>query len=327
MLVIKSGLIARSRGEGGSANPLRVVAGLSGSLPPSSLLVFGMITVQLGAALAKDLFSSLGPAGVVFLRVGFAALTLLIIWRPWRLRVGGVQGGQRAGVLAGAGRRDYLAVVAFGLILAVMNLTFYAALDRIPLGVTVTIEFIGPLSVAVAGSRRALDLLWVALAVGGILLLAPLGVLGTVPLDPLGLLLALGAGACWAVYILLSARVGKAFSGGTGLSLAMAVGAVVLLPVGVASAGSALLNPRLLLLGAGVGLLSSVIPYSLEMAALRRISTRAFGVLMSLEPAIAALVGWLVLREALELRAIIALVLVTTAAIGATRVGKQSAGG
>ena len=319
MLGVKSGMIARTRGAGGSANPLRIAAGLSESLPPSSLLIFGMITVQLGAALAKDLFSSLGPAGVVFLRVGFAALTLLAIWRPWR--------HLRAERIAGAGRRDYLAVVAFGLILAVMNLTFYSALDRIPLGVTVTIEFIGPLSVAVAGSRRALDLLWVALAVGGILLLAPLGVLGTVPLDPLGLLLALGAGACWAVYILLTARVGKAFRGGTGLSLAMAVGAVALLPVGVAGAGSALLNPRLLLLGAGVGLLSSVIPYSLEMAALRRISTSAFGVLMSLEPAIAALIGWLVLREALELRAIIALVLVTTAAIGATRMGKQHAGG
>ena len=315
MLGIKSGLIARSRSAGGSANPLRVAAGLSESLPPSSLLVFGMITVQLGAALAKGLFSSLGPAGVVFLRVGFAALTLLALWRPWR---------QRIGVRAAVGRGDYLAVVAFGLILAVMNLTFYAALDRIPLGVAVTIEFVGPLSVAVAGSRRALDLLWVALAVGGILLLAPLGVLGTVPLDPLGLLLALGAGACWAVYILLTARVGKAFPGGTGLSLAMTVGAVALLPVGIAGAGSALLNPRLLLLGALVALLSSVIPYSLEMAALRRISTSAFGVLMSLEPAIAALVGWLVLREALEPRAIIALVLVTTAAIGATRVSKRA---
>ena len=315
MLGIKSGLIARSRSAGGSANPLRVAAGLSESLPPSSLLVFGMITVQLGAALAKDLFSSLGPAGVVSLRVGFAALTLLALWRPWR---------QRIGVRAAVGRGDYLAVVAFGLILAVMNLTFYAALDRIPLGVAVTIEFVGPLSVAVAGSRRALDLLWVALAVGGILLLAPLGVLGTVPLDPLGLLLALGAGACWAVYILLTARVGKAFPGGTGLSLAMTVGAVALLPVGIAGAGSALLNPRLLLLGALVALLSSVIPYSLEMAALRRISTSAFGVLMSLEPAIAALVGWLVLREALEPRAIIALVLVTTAAIGATRVSKRA---
>ncbi len=316
MLFIKSGLTDRSRAAGSTGNPLRFIAGLSGSMPPSSMLVFGMITVQLGAALAIDLFSSLGPAGVVFLRVGFAALTLLALWRPWR----------RTGVLAGARRADYVAVALFGLTLALMNLTFYSALTRIPLGIAVTVEFIGPLSVAVVGSRRALDVLWVMLALGGILLLAPLGVLGATPLDPLGLLLALGAGACWAVYILLSARVGKAFPGGTGLSLAMAVGAVALLPVGIAGAGSALLNPRLLLLGAGVALLSSVVPYSLEMAALRRISPSAFGVFMSLEPAIAALVGWLVLREALELRAIIALVLVTTAAIGATRTGKRAGG-
>ena len=318
MLVVKSGLIARSRSAGSPVNPLRMVSGLTGSMPPSSLLIFGMITVQLGAALAKDLFGSLGPGGVVFLRVGFAALTLLALWRPWRGYT------SQKGVLAGATRADYFAVVLFGLILALMNFTFYSALTRIPLGIAVTIEFIGPLSVGIAGSRRALDVLWVVLAVGGILLLAPLGVLGTVRLDPLGLLLALGAGACWAIYILLTAQVGRAFPGGTGLSLAMTVGAVALLPIGVASAGSALLNPRLLLLGAGVALLSSVVPYSLEMAALRRISTSAFGVLMSLEPGIAALIGWLVLRETLELRAIVALALVTTAAIGATRAGART---
>jgi inner membrane transporter RhtA len=314
MVVSKSGLIARSRGADASGNPLRLLTGLSGSMPPSSMLVVGMVTVQLGAALAKDLFASLGPAGVVFLRVGFAAMTLLALWRPWR----------HSGVLAGTRRVDYVAVALFGLILALMNFTFYSALTRIPLGIAVTVEFIGPLSVAVVGSRKALDMLWIVIAVGGILLLAPLGVLGTAPLDPLGLLLALGAGVCWAVYILLSARVGKVFPGGTGLSLAMTVGAVALVPVGIAGAGSALLNPRLLLLGAGVALLSSVVPYSLEMAALRRISPSAFGVFMSLEPAIAALIGWLVLRETLELRDIIALVLVTAAAIGATRTSKRA---
>src|SRR6185437_15560947 len=204
-----------------------------------------MITVQLGAALAIDLFNSLGPAGVVFLRVGFAALMLLALWRPWR----------HAGVLSGARRADYVAVALFGLILALMNFTFYSALARIPLGIAVTVEFIGPLSVAVVGSRRALDVLWAALAVVGILLFAPLGVLGAAALDPLGLLLALVAGACWAIYILLTAQVGRAFSGGTGLSLAMTVGAVALLPVGIAGAGSALLDPRLLLLGAAVALL------------------------------------------------------------------------
>jgi inner membrane transporter RhtA len=283
-------------------------------------LIFGMITVQLGAALAKEMFGALGPAGVVFLRIGFAALTLLALWRPWRSL-------RRRDATAtttnspGARRNAYVTVILFGLVLALMNFTFYTALTRIPLGVAVTIEFVGPLGVAVAGSRRPLDVLWVVLAAGGIVLLAPLGILGSGQLDPVGLLLALGTGVCWAMYILLSARVGRTFSGGTGLSVAMAIGALVLLPVGVAQAGGALLTPSLLLLGAGVALLSSVIPYSLELAALRRMSTSAFGVFMSLEPAIATLVGWLVLREALELRAILALALVTTAAVGATRWG------
>jgi inner membrane transporter RhtA len=282
-----------------------------------------MITVQFGAALAKEMFGALGPAGVVFLRLGFAALALLAIWRPWQsLRSRrSAQNTEVAASSPAVQRSAWLSVVLFGLVLGLMNFTFYSALTRIPLGVAVTVEFVGPLGVAVAGSRRALDVLWVVLAAGGILLLAPLGVMGAGQLDPVGLLLALGTGACWAMYILLSARVGRAFSGGTGLAVAMAIGALLLLPVGVAQAGGALLNPTLLLLGAGVALLSSVIPYSLELAALRRMSTSAFGVFMSLEPAIATLVGWLVLREALELRAILALALVTTAAVGATRWG------
>jgi inner membrane transporter RhtA len=324
--VSKSDWIARPERAKGFNKVPGAIANMSGSLPPASLLVFGMITVQLGAALAKDLFGALGPAGVVFLRVGFAALALLALWRPWRsLRSQGAT--ERRGVSTrspGARRSAYVTVILFGLVLALMNFTFYTALTRIPLGVAVTVEFVGPLGVAVAGSRRAQDVLWVVLAAGGIVLLAPLGVLGAGQLDPVGLLLALGAGVLWAMYILLSARVGRAFPGGTGLSLAMTVGAVVFLPVGVVGAGGALLNPTLLLLGAGVALLSSVVPYSLELAALRRMSTSAFGVFMSLEPAIAALVGWLVLREALELRAILALALVTTAAIGATRWGARA---
>jgi inner membrane transporter RhtA len=298
--VSKSDWVARPERANGFNKIPGAIAHMSGSLPPASLLIFGMITVQLGAALAINLFGALGPAGVVFLRVGFAALTLLALWRPWRsLRRQGAT--ESIGVTASspvARRNAYVAVVLFGLVLALMNLTFYTALTRIPLGVAVTVEFVGPLGVAVAGSRRALDVLWVVLAAGGIVLLAPVGVFGAGHLDPVGLLLALGAGVCWAAYILLSA-----------------------LPIGVAQAGGALLNPSLLLLGAGVALLSSVVPYSLELAALRRMSTSAFGVLMSLEPAIATLVGWLILREALELRTILALILVTTAAIGATRWG------
>jgi inner membrane transporter RhtA len=328
MLVNESGGIARPRGAAGALYPLRAAAGRAGSVPPSSLLLIGMITVQVGSALAKELFSTLGPAGVVFLRVTFAALVLLALWRPWHLaaptRNSVASGTERAGLRAGARRADYIAVVSFGLVLALMNFTFYLALTRIPLGVTVTVEFVGPLGVAIAGSRRALDLLWAALALGGILLLAPLKTLGAAPLDPLGLLLALGAGVCWATYILLSARVGRVFPGGTGLSLAMMVGALALVPVGVIGAGSTLLDLHLVALGLGVALLSSVVPYSLEMAALRRMSPSAFGVLMSLEPALAALIGWLVLHEQLEPRALVALALVTAAAIGATRASASS---
>jgi inner membrane transporter RhtA len=319
--VSKSDWIARPERANGLNKIPGAIASMSGSLPPASLLIFGMITVQLGAALAKEMFGALGPAGVVFLRLGFASLALLAMWRPWRsLRSQSVAKGI-ATSSPRARRSAWLAVILFGLVLGLMNFTFYSALTRIPLGVAVTVEFVGPLGVAVAGSRRALDVLWVVLAAGGIVLLAPLGVLGAGQLDAVGLLLALGTGVFWAMYILLSARVGRAFPGGTGLSIAMTVGALVILPVGVLGAGGALLNPTLLLLGAGVALLSSVVPYSLELAALRRMSTSAFGVFMSLEPAIATLVGWLVLREVLEVRTILALALVTTAAVGATRWG------
>jgi inner membrane transporter RhtA len=287
-------------------------------LPPAALVLVGMGTVQIGAALAKDLFGALGPTGVVFLRVGFAALALLAIWRPWpgRLWAPAAGGGSSS-------RGDPLAVVAFGLVLAFMNLAFYSSIARIPLGVAVTIEFIGPLGVAIAGSRRPLDLLWTLLAAAGILLLAPLPAGDALGLDTLGLALAALAGAFWAAYILLSARVGRAAPGGGGLAVAMTVGALALLPLGVLGAGGALLDPRLLLAGAAVALLSSVVPYSLELAALRRMSTGAFGVLMSLEPAIASLVGLVILHEGLETRTVLALGLVTIASIGATRPGRR----
>jgi inner membrane transporter RhtA len=208
-----------------------------------------------------------------------------------------------------------------------MNLSFYLAIDRIPLGIAVTLEFVGPLGVAVLGSRRLLDGLWAALAAVGIVLLAPLNVLGNSDLDPVGVAFALLAGCLWACYILLSARVGGAFPGGTGLVLSLAVGTVVLLPVGMADAGYALLDPWLLLAGLGVALLSSAVPYSLEMQALRRLPTRVFGVLMSLEPAVATLIGFAVLNELLDLRAVAAVVLVTAAAAGASLFASQGAPG
>lgn len=278
----------------------------AGAISPTGLVLLSLGSVQFGAAIAKGLFDELGPAGTVFLRFGFAALALLVLWRP---------------SLKGYARRSYLVAVVFGLALAAMNFTFYFALDRIPLGIAVTLEFVGPLGVAVAGSRRLLDLLWAALAAAGILLLAPLNVFGEVDLDPAGVALALLAGCFWAAYILLSARTGSVFPGGTGLVIALCVGTVVLAPVGISSGGLALLDPRLLLPGFGVAMLSSAIPFSLELEALRKLPARVFGVLMSLEPAVAALVGFVVLGERLGTRSLAAIVLVTVAAAGASRFG------
>jgi inner membrane transporter RhtA len=272
-------------------------------VPPTVLVMCSIVSVQFGAAIAKTLFDSVGPGGAVFMRIAFAALVLALLVRP-KLR-----GHERSG---------YKVAVLFGLALAAMNLSFYTAIDRIPLGVAVTLEFVGPLGVAVAGSRRVLDLLWVVLAATGILLLAPLGLFGGMDLDPVGAAFALLAGCFWASYIFLSAHTGSAFPGGTGLVIALSVGAVALCPFGIADAGYALLDPGLLLAGFGVAMLSSAIPFSLELEALRKIPARVFGVLMSLEPAVAALAGLFLLGERLGIRAVAAVVLVTVAAAGAS---------
>jgi inner membrane transporter RhtA len=270
-------------------------------VPPTLLVLLGIASVQFGAALAKGLFDELGVGGTVFLRVLFAALVLMAIWRP---------------SLRGRARHDLLLVAVFGLVLAGMNLAFYSSLDRIPLGAAVTFEFVGPLGVAVAGSRRPLDLVWVALAAAGILLLSDLGAGG---LDALGIALALLAGALWAAYILLSARIGQRYDGADGLALAMVVGAAALVPVGVAEGGDELLVPWILAAGLAVAVLSSAIPYALEMEALRRMPTGVFGVLMSLEPGMAALAGYLLLGEGLVAREIVAIMLVVAASAGASR--------
>ncbi len=270
-------------------------------MPPVGLVLLAVSSVQVGGAVAKTLFDELGPGGTVFLRVVFAAAVLAAVWRP---------------AIGGLGVRELALVALFGLSLAGMNGSFYLALDRLPLGVAVTFEFVGPLGVAVAGSRKALDVLWVVLAGAGILLLA--GPVGG-GLDGLGVLFALLAGAFWAAYILLSARVGQEFEGGGGLALALLVASALLVAPGVADAGGELLDPRLLLLGALVAMLSSAIPYSLELEALRRLPKRVFGVLMSLEPAVAAAAGFVVLGEVLDARELLAIGLVVAASAGATR--------
>lgn len=281
---------------------------LLGRVPPSALILLSMTSTQIGAALATHLFGIAGPGGTVLLRIGFAALILMLS-----------QGGLPARALH-MPRRAYVPVVLFGLTLACMNFSFYSALDRLPLGIAVTIEFIGPLGVAVAGSRRALDFVWVAFAAGGIVLFAPWT---GAHLDPFGVLLALVAGSLWACYILLSARVGRSFPGSSGLALAMSIGALAILPVGVVSAGTTLLNPLVLLAGCAVALLSSAVPYSLDIEALRRMPTHVFGILMSLEPAVAALVGLVLLAERLSVRDMAALALVTAAMLGVTLRGRR----
>jgi inner membrane transporter RhtA len=270
-------------------------------IPPTLLVLAAVSSVQLGGAFAKTLFDEIGPGGAAFLRVLFAAIVLAALWRP---------------AVRGLSRGQWQLAVAYGFVLVAMNLTFYEALDRIPLGIAVTFEFVGPLGVAVAGSRRPLDLLWVALAAAGIILLSDFG---GADLDGVGVALALLAGCFWAAYILLAARVGRAFEGAHGLAIGMCAGALLLLPFGLADAGSDLISGEALAIGLAVAVLSSVIPYSLELEALRRMPAGVFGVLMSLEPAAAALAGFIVLDEGLATNEVIAIALVVAASAGAAR--------
>jgi inner membrane transporter RhtA len=265
------------------------------------LVVTAIASIQCGAALAVTLFNRLGPGGAALLRLLSATVVLLAVWRP-RLR--------------GYTRRQLGLAAAFGLVLGGMNLSLYEAIHRIPLGIGVTIEFIGPLAVAIGGSRKRLDLVWAALAAIGIVALTRGGTHG---LNAAGIGLAALAGCLWAGYILLNARLGRAFDSGTGLALAMCVSTLLVLPFGIADGGTHLFEPRLIVLGTAVGLLSSAIPYSFELEALRRIAPAVFGVLMSLEPAVAALAGWIALGQGLGGRAVLGIALVVAASIGASR--------
>jgi inner membrane transporter RhtA len=266
----------------------------------------GICSVQFGSALAATLFHRIGPSGAVLLRLVSAAVVLLALWRP-RPR-----SQPRGSLFLAAG---------FGLVLAGMNLSFYGALHHIPLGIAVTIEFTGPLAVAIAGSRRPQDVVWVLLALAGILALTRSGTTG---LSGVGIALALLAGMFWGTYIVLNRRLGQTFTGGTGLALAMAVGAVVALPLGLSEGGSQLLAPGILARGCAVGMLSSAIPYSLEVEALRRLDPSVFAVLMSLEPAVAALAGLIVLGQGLGLRAGLGIVLVVAASAGASLTSRRA---
>ena len=272
-------------------------------MSPVSLVLLGMLSVQFGAVISKGQFGEIPPVGMVFLRLSTSALILLAFVRPR---------------LSGRTVTDWRPVLALGFALGAMNWAFYESFARIPLGAAVTIEFVGPLSLAAVGSRRPRDLVWVGLAALGIILFG----VGPTRVDAFGFGLALLAGGCWALYVVSTAATGRRWAGVEGLAVASTIAALAIAPVAVAVAGERLLEPRLLLLGTLVGLLSSVVPYSLEMAALRTLPPRVFGILMSLEPAMAALVGLVVLGEALHPIQWTAVCLVVLASVGATRTAK-----
>lgn len=266
-------------------------------------MVLGSISsVQCGAALATTLFDRVGPAGAVFLRGAFGALVLLAVAHrdTFRLR-----------------RHELRDVALFGVTLAAMNFGFYEAIDRLPLGVAVTLEFTGPLAVAVFSSRRRRDLIWAGLAAVGIVLLS--GDFGGQSIDALGAVLALTAGGFWGLYILLSARVGGRSEGLGGLAAAMAISAVLLAPAGLATGAGEMGSASVLARGLAVGILSSAFPYALEIEALRRLPNAVFGVMMSLEPAVAALVGFIALGQGLDWSEAVAIALVVMASAGALR--------
>jgi len=269
-------------------------------VPAPLLVLTAIVSVQVGSSLAKQLFDDLGATGTTLLRLGLAAVLLLLVLRPK------VRSWSRA---------SWTASLLLGGAMAGMNLTFYLSLQTVPLGVAVTVEFLGPLLLALVQTRRAVDLLWAGLAAGGVALLG-LDTSGDLPVS--GLLLAFVAGLFWAAYIVTSARVGQVLPGTDGLAIALAFAALLVLPFGISGASAVLDRPSLLVAALGVALLSSVISYGLELAALRRIPTQVFGILMSLEPAAAAVAGLLVLGEELGGREVLALLLVSLASGGIT---------
>ncbi len=295
--------------------------------PPSLVVFTGIISIQVGAGLAGRLFGQVGPAGMAGLRLWWAALILAAVGGRAVAKV-------VAGLISSRAWRDLAVALAFGFVLAAMNFSIYQSFARIPLGVAVTIEFLGPLVVAVISSRRLLDILWVALAAAGVLLLtrggtslassaASSGGVAGLSTQATGIAFGLLAATGWALYILLSRATGRRFRGASGLTLAMIVAAVVITGPAVAEAGGALLHPAVIFAGLGIGVLSSVIPYRLELEALRRVPAATFGIWMSLEPAVAALVGVVLLGETLVARQWLAIAAVIAACAGAARLQRR----
>jgi len=277
----------------------RVAAPVRWAPAAAGLVVMGLLCQEVGASLAVLVFPSVGAAGMVTLRLSFSAIILLLVARP-RMR--------------GHGRAAWLTVIGFGVALAAMNSLFYQALVHLPLGAAVAIEMLGPLTLSVVAGRRVLSLVWAFLALVGIALFGWSGLLGA---NLAGVLFALGAGALWAAYILLSARTGASFPRLDGLAIAMSIAALGTLPIGIASAGARLVAPHIALIGLGVAVLSSAVPYGLELTALRTLPARTFSVLMSLAPAVAACIGLVILHQGLEVTDALAILFVVAAGVGA----------
>ena len=274
-------------------------------LPPLAVLG-SVVSLCVGSSYAKSLFPVLGAQGVTAYRVGFAAILLLLFWRPWRIPLT-KEVGQR--------------IILYGVTLGLMNLCFYMAIRTLPVGIAIAIEFTGPLALAMFTSRRPIDFLWIAFAVAGLLLLLPLGQ-PVDALDPTGLGFIFGAALLWALYIIFGKRAGSAHVGQV-TSLGLVTASCVVVPFGVAEAGAKLLAPQLIVLGFAVALLSSAIPYSLEMYALKRLPKQTFGILLSTEPAVGALAGWLVLGETLSLMQLVAITCIMVASVGSTATIKR----
>jgi inner membrane transporter RhtA len=277
-------------------------------VPPPGLLLVSIVSIQLGAAVAVNLFPVLGPVGTAFLRLAFSALLLIAVTRH---------------SIGRSARRHAGPLLLYGTILGVMNLCFYGAIDRIPLGIAVAIEFVGPLGLSAATSRRGRDFAWIGLAVLGIVLLTP--EIGAT-LDPLGVALAGAAGLCWAGFTVMSQRIGRALPGNSGLAIGMAVAALVVLPVEVAVGGLGSLDARLLVAALAVAILSTALPLTLEFEALKRMTARSYGILVTLEPAVAAMVGAILLGQALGVQGLLAVACVTAAALGVTISDRRDSG-
>ncbi|MHA6300189.1 EamA family transporter [Devosia sp. CAU 1758] len=275
-------------------------------LLPVLLVTLGMVFTQTGASFAKLLFPLVGAGGATALRLTLAALVLILVFRPWRRRLN---------------TRQWRSVLLYGTAMGAMNLFFYAALEHIPLGIAVALEFTGPLAVALFGARKPLDFFWIVLALAGFTLLLP-WTQTQGDISPIGVVLALCAGACWAGYIIFGQRAGQSGEDGAGgphiAALGVGTAAIIALPFGAATAGPALLDPYILMLGLAVALLSSAIPYALDMVALPHIPSRLFGILMSGQPALAALSGLVILGETLTLVQLAGMAAIVTASIGAT---------